>query len=70
MTYFIRYYVYNEHTILLNYTWYNTRYSSTLYGSAGQWLTQKSYKKHSEFENNAVNCTIFMVWPACQPGPY
>ena len=39
MTYFIRYYVYNKYTILLNYTQYNTIYSSTLYRLAGQWPT-------------------------------
>ena len=26
-------------------------------------------KKCLESKNNAVNCTIFLVWLTCQPGP-
>ena len=59
ITYFIRYYVYNKHT----------RYSSTLYRLASQQPTQKLYKICLESKNNAVDCTIFLVWPTCWPGP-
>ena len=36
-----------------------------------QWLTQMSYEKCLEFENNAISCMTFAGWPTCRLGiPY
>ena len=47
------------------------KYSSTLQESRPADSQLKSHtKKCSEFKNNAVGHTIFVVQLTCQPGPY